>query len=143
MAVQSDCLMASELRIMAENWIADNATATVIHLFTNNRIPQSGDAVSAYSEPVGTWYSTVAGSIFPTSVNPDGSVDVSYQSEAFNYSGSSAAESIQGWFVTTTISSVTTLLHARNLPNGPQTMGASGNQVIAEPAFRISPIPQQ
>jgi hypothetical protein len=143
MAGQSDCLMAGELRLMLEAWQAANATATVIHLSTSNRIPQAGDSLESYSEPVGTWYATQPGVIYETSVNPDGSASLNYQSVAFNYSGSSAAETIYSYFVTTTVSSVTTLLHARNLPDGPQTMGSLGSQVIVEPGFRLAPVPQQ
>ena len=135
----SDALLSDTLFELLLDYVSEMNGAVECGLYTADISPSpaTDSAVMLASQPVGTWYSRQALTYFSPLLTSDGRFRVEAQSHEFTYSGSSAPETIHGYFVAG--SSNGAVLHAGRL-GSPISMDGLTKSVIVAPAITFSQV---
>lgn len=136
--MNSDVITRTQLAAILTAYLA-TLTSLQVHLFTNaNFTPNLDTTLATYTEPVGTWYGAAnltMGTVFD---DPTGNMYAVAKSVQFDYNGTSAGETIHGWYLTANIANVTTLISAGLLANA-VTLQNSLDAVVVQPTFVMPP----
>lgn len=133
----SDCFGQSALATMINSYLS-GLGSLVIGLNTSQQSPTPQNLLFAnIVEPTGTWYSRFTCTFQNAYALPDGSLEVNVDSVQWNYSGSSAGETIYGYWVGVGSSSGGVTLVSQGVLATPVQMAANLNAVTAGPVLHF------
>ena len=116
-------------------------TTPKLGLYTSGITPLPTTPLSAFTAPTGTWYAAATPTFGRPFENPDGSVSMQIIVGQFNYTGASASETVNGWYLWDDGVSPKLLVAAGALPT-PVTMAGLLDSVLPDARMTIPSIPQ-
>lgn len=105
-----------------------------LRLFANNHTPSDSDTNASYTEATFPGYSAIPLNSWGTvGTNADGKAEVSEVSRTFTCTGTSPANTIYGYYIT----SGTTVVFAERNPSGPVTLNNFGQTYTVQPKITL------
>lgn len=110
-----------------------------LQLFENDKTPGESDVHGDYTAPNDGSYGAQALTGASWTIATDAGVtEASYAQQTFTFAGEGSAQSIYGYFVTsTTAGSATVLLWAERFTDGPYTIPTGGGTIRITPKVRL------
>lgn len=111
-----------------------------LKLFESDSTPTEADTHSTYTEPNDGSYAaaSLSGASWSISTDGGGVTEASYAQQTFTFAGEGSAQSIYGYFVTSTTSgSATVLMWAERFTDGPYTIPTGGGTIRITPKVRL------
>jgi|SRR5579864_460846 len=116
-------------------------TTPKLGLFKDSIQPLPTTPLGSFTPPTGTWYAAATPTFGRAFENPDGSVTQKAIVGQFNYTGSSASETVTGWYLWDDGVSPKLLVAASTLPE-PVTMANLLDSIAPDVRLSIPALPQ-
>jgi len=136
----TDSMSFDLLEGLVDAAFSGSGDAVKVHLYSNVLAPTQTTPLSAFTELTQSWYSAIASTTGAAYKETDNSISVAVRSVQFNYSGSDAPVTVQGYFLTDTAG--TNLISSRALDT-PKTLASDDDSLVVAPVFNCKPTAQQ